>query len=194
MFLPRTTVNTVVYISLTHCGLTRPLNFRHSAINVQQCCSVFKVCSQHVNWSSRTVGYNKSTQLHDAFIGHARRPHDLISLEPLNTIKFDKKKLISCQSQSFFARFDWFLPANKVRKETDDSTPLFLKLRPYGAIQIRLLTDEAENQIHFVWREFCHDSSGGLSWTTILHQPCPLWPTVARERFFFIGWADSTGR
>jgi len=32
-------------------------------------------CSQHMNWTE-WADPNKSTQLHDTFIGHARRRHD----------------------------------------------------------------------------------------------------------------------
>jgi len=35
---------------------------------------LLKACSQHNNWTE----LNKSTQLHDAFIGHERQRHDFV--------------------------------------------------------------------------------------------------------------------
>jgi len=43
-----------------------------------------EACSQRTNWTELTR--NKSTQLHDAFIGHARRRHDLIGCSETRTV------------------------------------------------------------------------------------------------------------
>jgi len=43
-----------------------------------------KVCSHHMNWTK--LSCNKSTQLHDAFIGHARRRRDLIDCSETRTV------------------------------------------------------------------------------------------------------------
>ena len=43
-----------------------------------------KVCSQYVNWTELTC--NKTTNLLDAFIGHARQRHDLIGCSETRTV------------------------------------------------------------------------------------------------------------
>jgi len=44
----------------------------------------FEICSQHMNCSELTC--SKSTQLQDAFIGHARQRHDVIGCGETGTV------------------------------------------------------------------------------------------------------------
>ena len=44
----------------------------------------FEICSQHMNCSELTC--SKSTQLQDAFIGHARQRHDVIGCGETRTV------------------------------------------------------------------------------------------------------------